>query len=564
MNATMGVQEFSSLKEEQAFKEEARLQSKNDLFYLAKYVLGYDKLVAPLHQVMAKDIDTPKHKFSLLLWPRGHFKSTIGTEARSIQLLLRDPNERILITNAKLDNARKFLRVIASHFENNARFRWIWRDYWIQKYATAAIKAARGDNLDWVERSVGDELTLVRPELRREASISTGAVDSSLVSQHYSTIIVDDIINREYVSTPGMVDKSILYFKDLVDLLDSSGRLEIIGTRWAYHDFYNWIIETFGGKASLRVPDGYIKKEIVQESKKTLEKDKNWLISIKPARNEQGDPIFPEVFPDKVLKELLKAKGAYEYGAQYELNPIPVGDQKFLEEWFNKENTIPDIRELSVCITVDPAKSIKETADYSTIVVCGYDSFNNMYLLDGLMERLTIDELPEAVFEYVLKYRDSCKMFYPLGFESIGFQEIYVFQMERMMRERNCYFAIEGIAHRNVSKADRILRLVPRIKNGFYVPATMMKQPFSKRNESAPYDLVQELITQMMQFPYGKHDDLADALATQLDIVGSLSLPSKHRKEKKLKKGWVHRSELEDKRRQRPMVLANFGVVRSE
>ena len=39
-----------------------------------------------------------------------------------------------------------------------------------------------------------------------------------MVSQHYGLIVADDLINREYVRTQEMVEKSILYFKDLLDL----------------------------------------------------------------------------------------------------------------------------------------------------------------------------------------------------------------------------------------------------------------------------------------------------------------------------------------------------------
>src|SRR5690606_25698532 len=155
-----------------------------------------------------------------------------------------------LITNAKLDNSRKFLRTIAKHFNSNPRFRWVWRDWWIKKYATEYDRATMKDKLDWVVRDVQDELTLLRPGQAREATFTTGAVDASMVSQHYGLIVADDLINREYVRTKEMVEKSILYFKDLLDLLDPDGELLVIGTRWSHMDLYAWIIDEFGHKAN--------------------------------------------------------------------------------------------------------------------------------------------------------------------------------------------------------------------------------------------------------------------------------------------------------------------------
>jgi len=112
-----------SVDQEEALREESRQRCLGDLHYLARSVLGYNRITNHYHKDMAKDIDTPRYRFKLLLHPRGHFKSTIGTESYGIQSALRNPNLRALITNAKLDNSRKFLRTISNHFKNNSRFR---------------------------------------------------------------------------------------------------------------------------------------------------------------------------------------------------------------------------------------------------------------------------------------------------------------------------------------------------------------------------------------------------------------------------------------------------------
>ena len=864
-------------KQEEAIKEEARSRCINDLHYLAKEILGYSRVTDHYHKQMARDIDTPKYRFKLLLHPRGHFKSTIGTESRAVQKLIRNPNERILITNAKLDNSRKFLRAIAHHWEFNPKFRWLWREWWLNKYASPYHKAELGAKLDWIMRDTQDEFTLLRPYAGREASITTGAVDSSLVSQHFclfpdslvltskgyvpvkdvrvghrvltksgcfksviavnkqsatgvavkirpahqsetttltgnhrvlacrgdqflwleaselkkedslviprmsgrsgapsrtnrrvnelyrnpdvwrllgywvgdgcrtpdgaqirivqgskeqehvddivsivkehlgvpvsvretksstymicfsdpgfkeltkafgeyayskklpawilsnygnkqaeflkgyfradgchsgndisfsstsldllagiqlllaqhgipagivrgtnggkatilgvktearqdwmlrsthpmlkvllgvgpvsyptkpfrsfftdkywvvgiqelerfevegqevydlqvagdesfycpgmivhnSTIIADDLINRDYVRTAEMVEKSVLYFKDLLDLLDPDGSLELIGTRWSHYDLYEWIIESFGGRASFRVPEGYVKQEILEASREVQEDSKDWMISIQPVRGEDGKPVFAEEFTDKVLNDLLSAKGPYEYGAQYELNPTAKENQKFDENWFNYLDVMPSpeaISQMQICMTVDPAKSLQDHADNSAVIVCGYDEHNRMYLLDGLDEKLAPDELTNVVFELARLWYERGRMFLPVGFEAIGFQETYVHALERKMMEEGFFFGIEAITHRKQSKEERILRLVPRLRYGFYIPRRFMKTPHSGRGSE--YDLTQRIKYQLVKFPFAGMDDLADALADQLDIVKSGRLPT--------------------------------------
>ena len=546
--------------EEEAVKAQVRELCKDDLHYLAKHVLGYNKITDHYHKAMARDIDTPKYKFKLLMHSRGHYKSTLGTESRAVQKLLRDPTERILLTNAKLDNSRKFLRSISRHFNSGGRLRWAWREWWLDQYATEYDKLMMKDRLDWVVRDTQDELVLLRPSQGREASITTGAVDSSLVSQHFSTIIADDLVNRDYVRTSDMVEKSITYFKDLLDLLDPDGTLELIGTRWSHYDLYNWIITTFGGSASFRVPDGYVKQEILDAAAKTPEEDKDWMISIQPCKDADGNPVFPEEFSKKVLDKLLEAKGPYEFGAQYLLNPVPRENQKFQEDWFRIADVMPNPKTLRVCITVDPAKSLNDQADNSAIAVYGYDDHNRMYLLDGRVEKLTIDELPEALWDMVMDWHYKAKILCPVGFEALGFQETYVFTLERMMRERNFFFLIQPITRRVASKEDRILRLVPRIKNEFYVPRKKLIMPYT--NRGTPYDLVQKLKNELLMFPFAEHDDFADATADQLELVPSVVLPKEKQVDKQDKKPDFEHWSIKDDKRGRKQAAQSYDVVR--
>ena len=376
------------------------------------------------------------------------------------------------------------------------------------------------DKLDWVARDTQDELVLLRPGSGREASITTGAVDASMVSQHYSTIIADDLINRDYVRTQDMVDKSITYFRDLLDLLDPDGDMVVIGTRWSHVDLYSWIINEFGFKASMRVPVNVVDDNIVQASEEYDENKKDWMISIMPTSPD--NPIFPEEFTKEVLDELLRAKGPYEFGAQYLLNPTPTEHQKFHKDWINWYDRSPDIGSLTTCITVDPAVSLRDGADRTAIIVCGYDKRNRMYLLDGINDRLTESELLEELYALALKYSRESRFMLPIGFEAVGFQQTYIYNFERMMLEKGQLFAVEPIKRRSrQSKEERILRLVPRIQSGFYSPRKLMKE--SKRD--GEYDLVQRMIWELTKFPFAGNDDIADALADQLDIIHANKLP---------------------------------------
>jgi len=557
----MSVRMFPNMTKEQeeVIKEESRYKCTSDLHYFAKHVLGYQRITDHYHKEMAVDVDTPQYKFKLLLHPRGHFKSTIATESYPIKMVLEKPDSRILITNAKLDNSRRFVRTIANHFKSNQRFRWLWRDWWIQQYSSPYEKAVMGEKLDWVTRDVQDELTILRPGAVREATFTTGATDSSLVSQHYSAIIADDLVNRDYVRTQEMVEKSILYFKDLLDLLDPGGDLLVIGTRWSHADLYSWMISEFGHKSHFSMPKELHTGPLADavESSHNSPSRKEWMISIRPTSSE--NPVFPEEFNAEVLDGLLQAKGPYEFGAQYGLDPTPTAYQKFREEWFLKPENLSDsfIKQLDICITVDPAISVESEACNSAIAVCGYDKDNNMYFLDGIAEKLGEAELPEAIFDMARYWTNRGKMLLPVGFESIGFQQLYVYTMERMMLEQDFFFGIDEIKRRSMSKDERILRLVPRIKNGFYCPKSIIKSSY---HTGETYDLVQKLKWELLKFPYAGSKDLADALADQLDIVKAHRLPNEKRTEQTGRQPEIiHPSVLEDRRRMKQQKAYRYN-----
>src|SRR3990167_6191863 len=63
------------------------------------------------------------------LWSRGFFKTSIISYAHTIQLILIDPNIRILIMHHKLEKAKDILRVIKNHFMINEEFRWAFPEY---------------------------------------------------------------------------------------------------------------------------------------------------------------------------------------------------------------------------------------------------------------------------------------------------------------------------------------------------------------------------------------------------------------------------------------------------
>jgi len=118
------------------------LRCRTDLFFLAKEILGYDKMTEATHQELC-DYTTsilpnspptnaiqekhpefdPRKNLLLLLMPRGTFKSSVVTISFTLQMVLNEPNIRILIDSETFSKSKAFLREIIEHLINNERKR---------------------------------------------------------------------------------------------------------------------------------------------------------------------------------------------------------------------------------------------------------------------------------------------------------------------------------------------------------------------------------------------------------------------------------------------------------
>jgi hypothetical protein len=181
------------------------------LVYLAVEVLGAYN-IGKIHHEWAKILDRfwrdKECDLLLFLCSRGFLKSSFITCYWVIQRILENPNIRILITNEKEDNAKKFLGIIRNHFQNNKMLRHIYGDF-------------TSKQVKWTEY----EFTVNnRTKSLKEPTVMIGSIDKSPVSLHMDLIIEDDLQSRINTQTKEQIDKVMQYHKDLVSLLEPGGK----------------------------------------------------------------------------------------------------------------------------------------------------------------------------------------------------------------------------------------------------------------------------------------------------------------------------------------------------
>lgn len=430
--------------------------------------------LAPFHKEMCSFIEKerlhPGQKDQkMLLVPRSHLKSTIGTVGYCLLRIAKDPTVRILIANATYDMACAFLGQIKKHLQYNETF----RDY----YGDFTTNAAR-----WSENMI--TIPKYNNFKKKEATVTAYGMGGNLVSQHYDVIIGDDLINRDYISTPEQIQKTIMFYKDALDLLEPDGMFLIFGTRWHDADLYGWIMDKTNTEA--------------------VHKDFDVMIRQAYTGNlETGDDLellFPQKFSKETLQSLKRAKGITEFYSQYMNDPLPAENAKFKQEWFK---TILDDdlkhRELNFFTMVDPAIGQRKTSDKTAIVTIAVDQYNNWSIVNIIWDRM----LPNQIIDHIFVNYET---YYPkkIGIELTAYQKSLQYAIIDEMRRRSIFIPIVELKAER-SKQERIEGLIPRYANS----AVYHLENLTHRDA---------LEDQLLRYPVAKHDDIIDALAYGLQI----------------------------------------------
>jgi predicted phage terminase large subunit-like protein len=212
-------------------------------------------------------------------------------------------------------------------------------------------------------------------------------------------------------------------------------------------------------------------------------------------------PIFPERFPRPKLEKIRRRIGNDElFFCQYMCDPRGGESSQFRREWikYYETNELPSL--LNLFLTCDPGGLRPDTGDFTAYLVCGVDKRNNIYILHSTAIRHNPREIIDTLFD--LKQQFPSVM--TIGIEGVAYQKSLMFFAQEEMRRRNVFLPIRELeTSTRVSKEMRIRSLVPRFSNGTV---------FLKAGQT-------EIVDQLLDFPKGRHDDLIDALAYQLQLL---------------------------------------------
>jgi predicted phage terminase large subunit-like protein len=448
----------------EALLNQKKQKGLEDLLFFNKYIMENNPkrrtlFVPHVHGEWAHWYKNSTKRIKMILVPRGCFKSTFFTIGRTIQAIAANRDERILVANATLNNAQTFLGEMKDHFVKNDTLKTLYGDFYDPK-------------LRWNESEI---VVTNRSNGVREANVTAAGVGGNLVSQHYSKIICDDLVNLENSATRYQSDKVIDWWKRAFSLLDYDGEMIIIGTRWSYYELYSWIVEKYPDMV-----DTYIRG----------------------AYNPDGSLYFPELLDEQKLQELKGLQGSYVFSAFYLNDPVDEDSaliKRSQVRYYGPGEASSLPANLNIFAVCDPAVSQSEQSDYSCILVIGVSPENDWYVLEMRREKWTVGELIEQLFAVNELWKPVT-----ISIEMIGQAQGLMTPIRDEEDRRNKYLPLFEInARPDIRKEMRIRSVLqPRFERGkIFIQREMF-----------------ELEDEILKFPRGKHDDMIDAM-TDMDEI---------------------------------------------
>lgn len=477
-----------------------------DRFYLLTNILHRPDAVHPWLYARCRQVEADPDG-CLDLWAREHYKSTIITFTGIIQEIIRDKEITIGLFSHSMKPAKKFLLMIKTELETNEDLKALYPDiFWADpdRDAQAAGRQWNSNRLD-VKRDTNP----------REGTVEcSGLVDGQPTGSHFRLRVYDDVVTRESVTSPEMIEKTTSAW-ELSDNLgargaDGKSRAWHIGTRYHFADTYHHILE----------------KKLLRPR-------------LHPATDNgkvDGKPVF---LSPAVLKEKIAIQGS-NFPAQMLQNPAAGQNAMFRKECLKFTDIRPAT--LNIYIMGDPASSKKRGSDSTAIPVIAVDANRNKILIDGFCHKMSLRERWLAIRELRRKWmRQPGIQAVFVGYEKYGMQSDLEYFQEQMEADRDAFEITElnWTKDGTQSKEDRVQRLTPDFEKGkfFLIADTQGKetanqtrmvqsgqgfrvlQPVKRKDhEGNLYGLNKKFLDEYLFFPFAVHDDLIDACSRLYDM----------------------------------------------
>jgi len=220
---------------------------------------------------------------------------------------------------------------------------------------------------------------------------------------------------------------------------------------------------------------------------------------------ENGISLWENRFP---VKDLLRRKqeiGTYAFEAEYQNNPIASDVCLWKPDWIETYEKLPEIKYKFV--TLDPAASEKESADYSALCCMGVGYDDNIYEIETIRGHWGTWDLINNCINFYIKHK-------PLrfGIEEVAFQSFIRPVLVKEAASKGIRLPIEKVSLGRYTGKERDKKS-PTDK---YTRALSVVHFWE---QGLVFLKTQDLIDEVSLFPTGANDDMVDAMVYAIRLI---------------------------------------------
>lgn len=434
---------------------------------------------APHHRLIARHLEAVERgdiRRLMITMPPRHGKSMLASEFFPAWYLGRNPDHYVVTATYAQELADDFGRKVKNQIEDDA-FRAIFPGVGLADDS----KSAKRFHIEGAEGGYEHNLS------QRGAFYAVG-VGGPLTGRGAHLLLIDDPVKNREDADSEIIRKKTKdwYTSTAYTRLMPGGRVVVIQTRWHEDDLSGWLLAEH--------------------------QHEGWVVLNLPAISEDGSALWPEQYPVEELERIKRALPPRDWSALYQQRPAPDTGDYFRREWVHLVDHLPPRESMLVYGGSDYAVTA-DGGDYTVHGLIGLDPEGNPWLLDLWRAQASSDVWVNAFCDLVLKWK-------PVGWAEEQGQiksGVGPFLVKRML-ERGSYVVREQFA----TRGDKAVRA--QSFRGLIATRGL------RIHKDAPF--VSDLITEMMSFPVGVHDDQVDALGLIGQLIDRMSNGNKPKPEK--------------------------------
>lgn len=372
----------------------------------------------------------------------------------------------------------------------------------------------------------GDQAAADEWAIDNGSEYMSGGILSGITGNRADLVVIDDPIKGRQDADSETIRQRTWdeYQESVLTRLKPQGSLIIIQTRWHEDDLSGRILpDNYAGESGLITGKDGFEWEVICLAAECERADD-------PLGRKVGEMIWPEWFDEKHWS--AHRRNPRTWSALFQQRPAPDSGDYFKRDWLKlvPSSQVPPRETLSIYGASDYAVTANG-GDYTAHVVVGVDSSDRVWLLDLWRKQTSSDVWVDSFCDLVRKWK-------PIGWaEETGQIKSGVgpFLVKRML-ETGSFVAREQFATRG-DKSVRAQSIRGRMAlSGLYIRDDL--------------DGVEALISEMMSFPVGVHDDQVDALGLAGQLMDRMITGAKPKaQERKIEAGALYAPPIQDGRR---------------